>query len=166
MAAMTGEVKNRTPATTRSILKRYFYRWHTKGMCSSPLNNGYRDANAMARITLAEVAANPPKLSAAERKRLGAMSDDEIDANAEADLDHPEMTDDQLDRAVFARDVRRAREATGLTQGSFARKFKITLSRLKDWEQARFKPDSVAAAYIKVIRHDSAAVERALDADD
>jgi DNA-binding transcriptional regulator YiaG len=72
------------------------------------------------------------------------------------------MGDDELARAVFARHVRMAREKTGLTQQDFSKRFRITLSRLRDWERARFKPDSVAEAYIMTILHNSKAVEKAL----
>jgi DNA-binding transcriptional regulator YiaG len=33
---------------------------------------------------------------------------------------------------------------------------------LRDWEQGRFQPDSVARAYIRVIARETEAVERAL----
>ena len=108
--------------------------------------------------------ANPPRFSPAERARLDAMTQEEIDRAAEADAENPPMTDDELARAAFARDVRMARENTGLSQPLFAERFHITLSRLRDWERARFKPDSVAAAYIKTILANPKLVERALTA--
>ena len=116
----------------------------------------------MPRRTLDALKANPPRLTDAERARLEAMTDDEIDAAAQADPINPEWSDEKLNRAVFARDVRRAREATGLTQAAFAERYRIKLSRLRDWEQGRFAPDSVAAAYLKVIRIEPATVARAL----
>lgn len=119
----------------------------------------------MARTTLTDLRANPPKLSAAARTRIDAMSDAEIERNARDDPDNPPMTEDALDRAVFARSVRRTREALGLTQSDFAARYRITLSRLKDWEQGRYAPDSVAVAYIKTIRHDPRGVLAALAAE-
>ncbi len=107
---------------------------------------------------------HPPSFSDAERADLDAMTQWEIDQAAEADAENPPLTDDQLARAVFARAVRQARAQTGLSQPLFAARFHITLSRLRDWEQARFKPDSVAAAYIKIIMANPGAVERALAA--
>jgi putative transcriptional regulator len=120
----------------------------------------------MARKTLAALKANPPKLSAEHRARIEAMTDDQLDQNAKDDIDNPPMTDEQLDRAVFARTVRQLRQKLDLTQDTFAKRFHISLSRLKDWEQARYRPDSVAAAYLKVIERDPKAVERALETED
>jgi putative transcriptional regulator len=119
----------------------------------------------MARKTLAALKATPPKLSTEHRARIEAMTDDQIDQNAEADVDNPPMTDEQLDRAVFARTVRQVRERLNLTQDTFAKRFHISLSRLKDWEQARYRPDSVATAYLKVIERNPKAVERALETE-
>ncbi len=120
----------------------------------------------MGRVTIAELRAKPPKLSAAERGRLDAMTDEDIERNAENDPDNPPMTDEELDRAVFARSVRQLREHLGLTQHGFAKRYRITLPRLKDWEQGRYKPDSVSLAYLKTIRHNPEAVLAALDAED
>ena len=120
----------------------------------------------MVRKTLAESKANPPASLHDQRARLEAMTDDEIDGHAATDAENPEWSDERLDRAVFARDVRRARQRTGLTQTLFAKRYHIAVSRLRDWEQARYEVDSVAAAYIKAIRHDPKAIERALEIED
>jgi uncharacterized DUF497 family protein len=58
------------------------------------------------RKKLEEIRANPPKLTPEERARLEAMTEEEIERNAESDPDNPPLTDEQLDRMVFARDVR------------------------------------------------------------
>ena len=68
----------------------------------------------------------------------------------------------KLARADFARAVRRARQATGLTQLVFADRFRIGLPRLRDWEQGRFSPDSVSVAYMQLIARNPKAVEQAL----
>lgn len=120
----------------------------------------------MARKTLAELKANPPTFTPEQRARLSAMTDAVIDQGADRDPINPTMTDEALDRAVFARAVREARDQVGLTQPVFAKRYHITLSRLRDWERGRYRPDSVATAYIKTIRHDPEAVERALASDD
>jgi putative transcriptional regulator len=114
------------------------------------------------RKTLEEIRANPPKLTPEERARLEAMTEEEIERNAESDPDNPPLTDEQLDRMVFARDVWLARGKTGLSQAKFAARFRINPTRLRDWEQGRFQPDSVARAYIRVIARETEAVERAL----
>ena len=119
---------------------------------------------AIIRKTLEELRSNPPRLNAAERARLDAMTQEAIECKALADRDNPPASEEELARAVVARAVRRARQRTGLSQAKFAERFQIKLARLKDWEQGRFMPDTVALAYLKVIETDPEAVTRALDA--
>lgn len=116
----------------------------------------------MAKLTLDEIRKNPPKLTTAQKARLHAMSEEEIERNASSDPENPPMTDDELDRGVFSRLVRQTREKLGLSQPQFAERFNITIGRLRDWEQGRYQPDSVAWAYVKVIASAPATVERAL----
>lgn len=118
----------------------------------------------MPRITLDELRKNPPKLTPEQEARLDAMTDEEIERNALEDRDNPPWTDEELERAAFSRSVRQTREKLGLTQAQFAERFEINLGRLRDWEQGRFQPDSVAVAYLKVIARETKAVERALNA--
>ena len=120
----------------------------------------------MARATMSDVKANPHTLSAAERQRIVSIAEEEIERAAAEDAVNPAWSEEKLDRAAFARDVRQARERVGMTQPVFAERFHIALSRLRDWERARYRPDSVAAAYIKAIKFDPQTVERALAAKD
>ncbi len=120
----------------------------------------------MPRKSLAATAADRPTRSTQQRARIEAMTEDQIEKQAQDDEINPEWTDERLERAVFARSVRKARERTGLTQALFAERYHIALARLRDWEQARYQPDSVAAAYVKAIRYDPEAVERALATGD
>ena len=119
---------------------------------------------AITRKTLEDLRSNPPRLNAADRARLDAMTPEEIERNALEDRDNPPATEEELARAVAARAVRRARQRTGLSQAKFAERFQINLARLKDWEQGRFMLGSVALAYLKVIESDPEAVARAPDA--
>jgi putative transcriptional regulator len=107
---------------------------------------------------------NPPRFAPEQRARLDALTDEEIERNAREDPDNPPLTDEQLDRAVFVRDLSTARKASGLSQAEFAKRYRINLARLRDWEQGRFQPDSVAMAYVRVIAREAAAVDRALAA--
>ncbi len=50
----------------------------------------------------------------------------------------------------------------GLSQERFARRYRISLARLRDWEQGRSAPDSAMLAYIKVIQYAPRTVERAI----
>jgi putative transcriptional regulator len=106
----------------------------------------------MARITAAELKASPPRLTKAERSRLDAMNDSQVDAAARADDINPEWSDAELEAASFARLVRETRARTGLSQPAFAKAYRINVARLRDWEQARFASvDSMAQAYMRVI---------------
>ncbi|MBP7003165.1 helix-turn-helix domain-containing protein [Amaricoccus sp.] len=58
--------------------------------------------------------------------------------------------------------VRAIRKARGMSQTEFAASYGFGLPRLKDWEQGRSRPDSVARAYLLVIQREHAAVEKAL----
>ncbi|WP_158808079.1 hypothetical protein [Beijerinckia sp. L45] len=46
---------------------------------------------------------HPPKLSAVERERLDAQTQDEIDCAAETDFENPPLSDVELERAIFTR---------------------------------------------------------------
>lgn len=61
-------------------------------------------------------------------------------------------------------DVKAIREATGLTQETFAIRYGFNLGRLRDLEQKRTRPDSVVRAYLMVIQKNPKAVKDALAA--
>lgn len=61
-------------------------------------------------------------------------------------------------------DVKAIREATGLTQETFAARYGFNLGRLRDLEQKRTRPDSVVRAYLLVIKKNPEAVKEALAA--
>jgi putative transcriptional regulator len=116
----------------------------------------------MAPRRLSDIMATPNRISPEQRAAFEARSQDDIDRLVDQDDINPTMSDEALDRAVFARSVREARDKLGLTQPVFAQRFHIKLTRLRDWERARYAPDSVAVAYIKTILLDAETVERAL----
>ena len=62
------------------------------------------------RKSLAEIAANPRRFTDAERARLLAMTEEEIEAAALADPDNPPWTNEELEQAVRERDARLAAE--------------------------------------------------------
>lgn len=117
---------------------------------------------AIVRVTLDPN--NPPKLSAASRARLEAMSPEEIERNALEDPDNPPMTDEEADRLLLGLHVRDIRKARTMTQEQFAAHFHINLGRLRDIEQGRTMPDSAFIAYLTVIEREPEAVDRALGA--
>ena len=61
-------------------------------------------------------------------------------------------------------DVRAIRKARGMSQTEFAASYGFGLPRLKDWEQGRSRPDSVARAYLLVSQRERDAGDRALRA--
>jgi len=109
--------------------------------------------------------ANPPPLTEeqkADLARLDTMTPEEIERNALEDPDNPPFTEEELERLSIAAPIQLTRRGLGLTQEEFAARFHIGLARLRDWEQGRYKPDSAALAYLKVIARETDAVLRAL----
>jgi DNA-binding transcriptional regulator YiaG len=78
--------------------------------------------------------------------------------------DIPELTSDQLDRAISARrrkrlmqgkfetgeDVTALRRFVGLTQAEFARAMGISVHTLRNWEQGRRTPEGPAIALLRI----------------
>ncbi len=67
------------------------------------------------------------------------------------------MTDEALD-------VRAVRARMHLTQEAFAARFGLTVTVVRDWEQRRRQPSSVAKTLLRVIERAPDAVEAALAA--
>ena len=104
-----------------------------------------------------------PLTGKSDLARLAAMTDEEIVAAARADPDAAQpRTEAQLKRARRISPAKHLRWKLGLSQAEFARKFRIPLGTLRDWEQHRTEPDQAAKAYLKVIAADAGFVERAL----
>lgn len=64
-----------------------------------------------------------------------------------------------------AEDVRMVRAGLRMSQAEFARTFHLGLKTLQKWERGERRPTGPAAALLQVIRHNPAAVKRALSAD-
>ncbi len=62
-----------------------------------------------------------------------------------------DATAEALDRGQRARLIRSTRTTLGLSQSEFARRFRVPVGTLRDWEQARATPPDFAVAYVKVI---------------
>jgi putative transcriptional regulator len=105
----------------------------------------------------------PRGLSPETIARLDAMTPEQIEENARTDPDNPPLTEEEMERGLFGRDVRMLRQGLGLSQKDFAERYAINLARLRDWEQGRFNPDSVTCAYIKLIAHDPEGARRVLE---
>ena len=98
--------------------------------------------------------------SAEGRARLEAMSEADVVQAAAGDPDNPELSDGQLRRMRTAREVRRVRESTGLSQPQFAARYRIGLGRLRDFEQARSEPDLLLRVIYRLILEDPGRAER------
>jgi len=90
------------------------------------------------------------------------MTQEEIEAAANADPDARPFTPEELAKARRIPRVRTLRRALGLTQEEFAWRYRIPLGTLRDWEQGRSEPDQPTRAYLTVIAHDPEGVRKAL----
>ncbi len=90
------------------------------------------------------------------------MTPEEVEDAARADPDARPMAAEQLAKARHIPRIKTLRRALGLTQEEFAKRYKIPLGTLRDWEQGRSEPDQPARAYLTVIAHDPEGVRRAL----
>ena len=101
-----------------------------------------------------------PSLGDERRAQLAALSDAEIEAGAQADEANPPVSADRLRKMAVAREVRLIREGLGLSQAEFAARFRISLGRLRDYEQARTQPDLPVLAFLRLLKEDRETAER------
>jgi putative transcriptional regulator len=59
-------------------------------------------------------------------------------------------------------DVRAVRAKLGMSQHSFAARFGVSLSTVRNWEQGRRRPEGPARVLLTIIDREPEAVERAL----
>ena len=62
-----------------------------------------------------------------------------------------DVTAEAMDRGQRARLIRVTRTKLGLSQSEFARRFRVPVGTLRDWEQARATAPDFAIAYVRVI---------------
>ncbi len=114
----------------------------------------------MSKTSFTRKRSAPFTFSAEARARLEAMSEVDVAQAASGDPDNPILSDGQLRRMRTAREVRRVREATGLSQPQFAARYRIGLGRLRDFEQARSEPDLLLRVIYRLISEDPERAER------
>ena len=68
-----------------------------------------------------------------------------------ADPEDFNVTLEALDRGQRARLIPKTRNGLGLSQAEFARRFRVPVGTLRDWEQARATAPDFAVAYVRVI---------------
>lgn len=96
-------------------------------------------------------------------RRVAAMSDEEIEANAASDPENPPLTAEQLARMHRVPQAKQIRQRLRLSQEEFALRFGVPLNTLRDWEQGRSIPDTTAPTLLRVIEHNPKAVVAALE---
>lgn len=62
-----------------------------------------------------------------------------------------DVTQEAMNRGQRARLIRKTRTGLGLSQIEFARRFRVPVGTLRDWEQARTTAPDFAVAYVRVI---------------
>jgi putative transcriptional regulator len=95
-------------------------------------------------------------------KKLDAMSDAQLESAARSDPDNRPSNERDLKRLAAAAMIRRIRKRIGLTQAGFARRYKVPVATLRDWEQGRRAPETTVIAYLKVIDRMPERVQAAL----
>jgi putative transcriptional regulator len=96
-------------------------------------------------------------------KRLDAMTDEEIEANAQADEDNPPLRSEELARMKPVPNPRAIRQRLRLTQEQFSARFHLPIGTVRDWEQGKKEPDSAAKTLLRVIETNPEAVIQALE---
>jgi putative transcriptional regulator len=79
------------------------------------------------------------------------MSDEEVEAAALADPDAQPMTSEQLAECFRPGTLRAARERLGLSEKQFARRFRVDLVTLRQWENASDLPGKPSPEYVRVV---------------
>jgi len=108
----------------------------------------------MSKTSFTRKPGQPFRFAADERARLNGLTKAQVEAAAESDPDNGPLADAQLRRMQIAREIRRVRERTGLSQPQFAARYRIGLGRLRDFEQARSEPDLVVQVFYRLISED------------
>ena len=91
--------------------------------------------------------------------RIDAMTDADIVRQVAADPDVAPILSDAEHASVR---VRMVRQRLNLTQAAFARRFRVPLGTIRDWEQGRRRPDAPALALLQIIDREPDAALRAL----
>ena len=110
---------------------------------------------------------DPPVKTNTDWAAVAALTDKEIHAAALSDPDAqplPLGADEEMAKLGLIRipNVKKLRESLGMTQEAFAAAYRIPIGTLRDWEQARKRPDAPARAYLTVIARNPDAVARLL----
>lgn len=96
-------------------------------------------------------------------KELRPMTRRAVERAALADPDAQPLSSAEVKRMKRTPPAKIIRRALGLTQQEFAKRFRIPLGTLRDWEQGRATPDQPTQAYLTVIARSPQGVQRVLE---
>ena len=113
-------------------------------------------------ISIEHEPGDPPIVTDTDWAAVAALTDEQIEAAVRDDPDAAPIG--FFDQPGFIRipNVKKLRERLGLTQEAFAAAYRIPIGTLRDWEQARKRPDAPARAYLTVIARNPEAVANLL----
>lgn len=104
----------------------------------------------------------PARPTAEEEAWLDRRPEAEVEAAAAADPDSPPLSAEQLGRARRVVAVVGLRRRLGLTQDEFARRYRLPVGTVRDWEQGRSVPDAPARALLRAIEGEPEVLARVL----
>lgn len=104
----------------------------------------------------------PARPTAEEEAWLDRRPEAEVEAAAAADPDNPPLSAEQLGRARRVVAVVGLRRRLGLTQDEFARRYRLPVGTVRDWEQGRSVPDAPARALLRAIEGEPEVLARVL----
>lgn len=105
---------------------------------------------------------DPPIETDTDWAAVEALTDEEIEAAVRDDPDAAPICFFDQPGFIHIPNVKKLRERIGLTQEAFAATYRIPVGTLRDWEQARKRPDAPARAYLTVIARNPEAVANLL----
>jgi putative transcriptional regulator len=105
---------------------------------------------------------DPPIETETDWAAVAALTDEQIEAAVRDDPDAAPIGFFDLPGFIRIPNVKKLRERLGLTQEAFAAAYRIPIGTLRDWEQARKRPDAPARAYLTVIARNPEAVANLL----
>jgi putative transcriptional regulator len=105
---------------------------------------------------------DPPIETDTDWAAVEALTDEEIEAAVRNDPDAAPICFFDQPGFIHIPNVKKLRERLGLTQEAFAAVYRIPVGTLRDWEQARKRPDAPSRAYLTVIARNPEAVANLL----
>ncbi len=114
------------------------------------------------RTVRAKLDPRSPTRGKTDFAKLKALSDAEIERRALSDPDAQPLSKEELAEMERVPNVRSIREALGLSQAEFSKRFRLSLKTVQDWEQGRFEPDQASRTFLRLIKRIPRVVEKAL----